>query len=91
MAALEGIFSECCPGSLELVDALFWVAEHHAQQLRTKELCETLESVTLIVADIKTLLSKENDPSGNRLAKVGGGMLLAYRFHPVIHQSRVSR
>jgi hypothetical protein len=87
---LKAYVSGRCPGSLELVDALFWVAEHHPQQLRTKELCETLESVTLIGADINALLSKENDPTGNRKRSMTifdlacghglGGMLLAYRF-----------
>ena len=43
---LKVYVSARCPGSLELVDALFWVAEQYPQQLRTKELCETLESVT---------------------------------------------
>lgn len=87
---LKSYVSERCPGSLELVDTLFWVAEHYPQQLRTKELCETLESVTLIGADINALLSKENDPTGNRKRSMTifdlacghglGGMLLAYRF-----------
>jgi len=87
---LKAYVTERCPGSLELVDALFWVAEHYPQQLRTKELCETLESVTLIGADINALLSKENDPSGDRKRSMTifdlacghglGGMLLAYRF-----------
>jgi len=60
------------------------------QHLRTKELCETLESVTLIGADINALLNKENDPTGKRKRSMTiydlacghglGGMLLAYRF-----------
>ena len=87
---LRAYVSERCPGSLELVDALFWIAEQYPQQLRTKELCETLESVTLIGADINALLSKDNDPTGTRKRSMTifdlacghglGGMLLAYRF-----------
>ena len=87
---LKAYIRERCPGSLELVDALFWVAENYPQQLRTKELCETLESVTLIGADINALLSKECDPMGSRKQSMTifdlacghalGGMLLSYRF-----------
>lgn len=87
---LKAYVAERCPGSLELVKALFWIAENYPQHLRTKELCETLESVTLIGADINALLSKEKDPTGNRKCFMTiydlacghglGGMLLAYRF-----------
>ena len=87
---LSAYVSERCPGSLELVDALFWIAEQYPQQLRTKELCETLESVTLTGADINALLSKNKDPTGSRKRSMTildlacghglGGMLLAYRF-----------
>lgn len=87
---LKGYITERCPGSSELVDALFWIAEHHPEHLRTKELCETLESVTLIGADINSLFSKEKDPTGSRKRSMTlydlacghglGGMLLAYRF-----------
>ena len=63
---LKGYINERCPGSSELVDALFWIAEHHPEHLRTKELCETLESVTLIGADINSLFSKVRDPTGSR-------------------------
>ena len=87
---LKTYIIERCPGSAEIVDILFWVAEQFPQQLRTKELCETLESVTLIGADINSLLSKEKDPNGDRRETMAiydlacghalGGLLLSYRF-----------
>lgn len=87
---LKSYIVERCPGSAEIVDILFWVSEQFPEQLRTKELCETLESVTLIGADINALLSKERDPNGNRRKTMTiydlacghglGGLLLSYRF-----------
>ena len=87
---LKAYITERCPGSSELVEAFFWIAEHHPEQLRTKELCETLESVTLIGADINSLFSKDKDPRSSRKRSMTlydlacghglGGMLLAYRF-----------
>lgn len=87
---LRSYIIERCTGSTEIADMLFWIAEQFPQQLRTKELCETLESVTLIGADINSLLSKEKDPTGNRRNNMTiydlacghalGGLLLSYRF-----------
>lgn len=87
---LKAYIIERCPGSAEIADILFWVAEHFPQELRSKEMCETMESVTLIGADINSLLSKQQDPTGTRRENMTiydlacghalGGLLLAYRF-----------
>jgi hypothetical protein len=87
---LRAYIIDRCPGSAEIADMLFWIAEQFPQHLRTKELCETLESVTLIGADINSLLSKNNDPTGSRKKNMTifdlacghalGGLLLGYRF-----------
>jgi len=78
-----------CPGSAEIIDALFWVAHTQPNQLRTKELCETLEAVTLVGAAINALFVDEPERKesmtiydlacGHGL----GGVLLAYRFPDV--------
>ena len=87
---LKAYIIERCPGSAEIADVLFWVAEQFPQQLRSKEMCETVESVTLIGADINSRLSKQHDPTGARRENMTiydlacghalGGLMLAYRF-----------
>lgn len=90
---LRAYIIDRCPGSAELADVLFWIAENFPRQLRTKELCETLEAITLIGADINSLLSKEKDPTGDRKKNMViydlacghalGGLLLSYRFSSI--------
>lgn len=90
---LKAYIIERCPGSSEVSDILFWIAEQFPRQMRTKELCETLESVTLIGANINSLLSKEKDSTGIRRKNMTiydlacghglGGLLLSYRFSSV--------
>ena len=87
---LKAYISTRCPGSAEITDIVFWIAEKFPKQLRTKELCETIESVTLIGADINSLLCKEIDVTGERRKRMTiydlacghalGGLLLSYRF-----------
>jgi len=89
---------ERSPGSEEIADALLWVAETHPKELRTKELCETLEAVTLIGARINAHLASTNNKStpGAKRKKESimtiydlacghglAGVLLAYRFPKV--------
>ena len=76
-----------CPGSEEIVDALFYIANNYPKQLRTKELCETLESVTLIGAKINALMADHPEERKKNmtiydLACGHGllGILIAYRF-----------
>ena len=75
------------PGSSEISDILFHIANIQPKQLRTKEICETIESITLIGAKINALLASSNPKRmehmtiydlacGHGLA----GILLAYRF-----------
>lgn len=86
---LKEYVADRCPGSAEVVDALFWVADTYPKQLRTKELCETIEAVTLIGAVINPLLAE--DPSRKTSMTIYdlacghglGGTLLAYRFPDV--------
>lgn len=68
-ARLREYVVERCPGSEEVADALFWAAEHRPKELRTKELCETLEAVTLIGAYVNALLADDD----RRGEDVGGG------------------
>jgi len=76
------------PGSAEIVDALFWIATNYPKQLRTKELVETIESVTLIGAKLNHLLASSANADRKKnmtvydLACGHGlvGILLAYRF-----------
>jgi len=56
---------ERCPGSAEIADALFWVAETYPRQLRTKELIETMEAMTLIGASINVLLDERSSRSSD--------------------------
>ena len=49
------------PGSSEIVDALFWIATNYPKQLRTKELCETIEAITLIGAKLNHLLAASSN------------------------------
>jgi len=80
---------ERCPGSAEIADALFWVAETHPKELRTKELMETVEAITIIGAAINVLLDSSSDTTQRKQSMTIydlacghglGGMLLAYRF-----------
>ncbi|KAL7530891.1 hypothetical protein ACHAXR_003736 [Thalassiosira sp. AJA248-18] len=57
---LKEYIMERCPGSAEIVDIIFWVAKTQPNELRTKELCETLEAVTLIGASINALLASSD-------------------------------
>lgn len=79
---------ERCPGSAEIADALFWVAETHPKELRTKELIETIEAVTLIGASINVLLDSTQRKQSMTIYDLAcghalGGTLLAYRFPEV--------
>jgi len=76
------------PGSSEIYDALFWIATNYPKQLRTKELCESIESITLIGAKLNHLLASSSNTERKKnmtiydLACGHGlvGILLAYRF-----------
>ena len=87
---LRAYIIDRCPGSSEIADMLFWVARTHPKELRTKELCETLEAITLIGSAINHLLvgnpgRKESKMTIYDLACGHGlgGCLLAYRFPDV--------
>lgn len=76
---------ERCPGSAEIADILFWVADNFPQHLRTKELCETIEAVTLIGAKLFALRNADESRKTNTVYDLAcghglGGFLLAYRF-----------
>jgi len=85
---LREYVAERCPGSAEIVDALFWAAKTRPNELRTKELCETLEAVTLIGANINALLATGDGKNRKKSMTIYdlacghglGGTLLAYRF-----------
>ena len=63
-----------CPGSNEIVTALFWIAQTHRTHLRTKELCETLEAITLIGADIHALLHSSSSSTNNNKNDASGAL-----------------
>lgn len=88
---LEEYIKDRSPGSAEVADVLIHVSSAHPTHLRTKELCETLEAVTLIGSDINRILQRHPErrtdgrftiydlACGHSLA----GVLLAYRFPTV--------